>query len=450
MRTAALRVRARAQLSDPLIRSAYSLMANTVVSAVLGVAFWIVAARLYPAESLGRDAALIATLFELAIVAQLNLQHVLPRFLPSLRRGIPRALLGAYGLSGATAVVLGGAFVLLAPLASHQFGFLTSDPWMGALYVLALLSWVWFTLQDSALIAVRRAPWVLVDNGVFGILKLAALPVFLAAGATHGALLAWVLPVILLLIPINYLLFRKFIPVHVRAQRPAGSRLESLGRVRLVRFVAQDYLATVLAHAGILVLPLLVVGLLGSSYYAYFYIPFTIVIVFDELFYSVGRSLVAEGALAEDQIRALSRKVVRRFVRFLVPGTLLVVSAAPLILIPFGEDYVREGTPVLRVLACACVFQATIALYMSVARLRGLGLRILAVNGSLAVLLVAGTLLLAGPLGLIGIAVAWLGASAAVGLATVPSLLRFFRSPGGDEVGVERMGSSSPTEVTIQ
>jgi hypothetical protein len=85
---------------------------------------------------------------------------------------------------------------------------------------------------------------------------------------------------------------------------------------------------------------------------------------------------------------ALARKVARRVVHFLVPGTLLIVSAAPLILIPFGEDYVREGTPVLRVLACACVFQATIALYISVAGLPGLGLRILAVNGALTLLLI--------------------------------------------------------------
>jgi hypothetical protein len=96
---------------------------------------------------------------------------------------------------------------------------------------------------------------------------------------------------------------------------------------------------------------------------------------------------LAEHGLTEHQIRALARKVARRFVHFLVPGTLLIVSAAPLILIPFGEDYVREGTPVLRVLACACVFHATIALYISVARLRGLGLRLLAVNGARTVLL---------------------------------------------------------------
>jgi MrcB-like, N-terminal domain len=150
---------------------------------------------------------------------------------------------------------------------------------------------------------------------------------------------------------------------------------------------------------------------------------------------------LAEHAFTEHQIRALARKVARRFVHFLVPGTLLIVSAAPLILIPVGEDYVREGTPVLRVLACACVFQATIALYISVARLRGLGLRILAVNGALIVLLIVGTLVLAAPLGLVGVALAWLGASAAVALSILPSLFRFCRSPSEDEIGVERRDS---------
>jgi hypothetical protein len=66
------------------------------------------------------------------------------------------------------------------------------------------------------------------------------------------------------------------------------------------------------------------------------------------LWLSTGSQNIRSGALA--------RKVARRFVHFLVPRTLMIVSAAPLILIPFGEDYVREGSPVLRVLACACVF----------------------------------------------------------------------------------------------
>jgi hypothetical protein len=65
------------------------------------------------------------------------------------------------------------------------------------------------------------------------------------------------------------------------------------------------------------------------------------------------------------------------------------------------------------------------------------------------VLLIVGTLVLAAPLGLVDDASAWLGASAAVALLILPSLLRFCRSLSEDEIRVERMDSPSSVEVTI-
>jgi O-antigen/teichoic acid export membrane protein len=52
-----------------------------------------------------------------------------------------------------------------------------------------------------------------------------------------------------------------------------------------------------------------------------------------------------------------------------VPATALIVTAAPLLLLPFGEDYACKGTPVLRLLACASLFRVTVMLYVAVARL---------------------------------------------------------------------------------
>ena len=56
-------------------------------------------------------------------------------------------------------------------------------------------------------------------------------------------------------------------------------------------------------------------------------------------------------------------------------------------------------------------------------------------------LLIVGTPVLAAPLGLVGVALAWLGASAAVALSILSSLFGFCRSPSEDEIGVERMDS---------
>jgi O-antigen/teichoic acid export membrane protein len=424
-----LSARVRALVAEPLLRTAYSLMVNVAVAAGLGAVFWVFATRLYGAAAVGRDAALIAAMMELSTICQLNFVNALARFLPSLERGTMRALLGAYALSGAAALVAGAGFVALAPMISHQFIFLRESWLMAALYVVAQVLWTWFVLQDVALTALRQAVWVPVENGAFGLLRLAALPLFAALGAEHGVFLASVLPTVLVLVPVNLFLFRSVIPNHVRRNRPQGSALRTLGRRRLVGFMAKDYCATVLSQAAATALPLFVVALLGPAANAYFYIPFTIVVAFNMLFYGVTTSLVVEGALAEERIRDLARTLVRRFALLLVPGTALIAAAAPLLLFPFGPDYVSESTPILRILACGCLFRAISMLYMAIARLQGKGSRILAVEATQMALLLAGAAVLATPLGLEGIAISWLVATSLVALAVLPSLVRFLRSP---------------------
>lgn len=421
--------RIRGHAADPLFRSAYSLMLNAGVTAGLGVAFWVVAARLYAVDEVGRDAALIAAMVELSTMCQLNLANALTRFLPSLERSTAKALFVAYAASGATALLIGILFVVVAPIASEELGFLRDDPRIAVLYVVAQVAWGWFVLQDAALTALRRAPWVPVENGVFGALKLAALPLAVAIGASHGVFLSWVLPAIVLLLPVNVFLFRTAIPVHLRRYRPQGSSLRRLGRRGLLRFMGQDWGATVLAQASTTALPLLVVAMLGSAANAYFYIPFTIVVAFNMLFYAASTSLVVEGAMAEDRIRVLAAKLARHLVVVLVPGTVVIIAAAPLIMLPFGADYVHESTSVLRILACACVFRAISILYIAIARLHGQGLRILAVEGLQMALLLGGAIALADPLGLDGVALAWLASIAVVALAVLPSLARHLRAP---------------------
>jgi O-antigen/teichoic acid export membrane protein len=420
--------------ADPLMRSAYSLMVNAAITAGLGIPFWIVAARLYEPETLGEGAALIAVMLEFSAICQLNMANAITRFLPSLARGTARALVRAYALSGATALGVGLAFVLVAPAISHEFGFVSGDWRIAALYVIGLVAWGWFALQDAALTAMRRAPWVPVENALFGVLKLAALPAFLALGTGNGVFLAWTVPALLLIVPVNLFLFRTAIPEHLRRERPHGSAvLRRLGRRGLIRFMAQDWGATVLAMAPTALLPVLIVALLGPGANAYFFIPYMMVSTFNMLFFAASTSLVAEGALAEDRIRALAERIARRLAVVVAAGMVVVIAAAPLILLPFGADYVRESSSVLRLLVCGCGFYAVLVLYIAIARLQGRSGRILAVESAKLPLLVGGVLALAAPLGIQGVALAWLASVALVAVAVSPSLLRFFRVPPARE-----------------
>jgi O-antigen/teichoic acid export membrane protein len=440
--------RVRAHLAEPLFRGAYSLMANTLLTSVLGLVFWIVAARLFPSSTVGRDSVLVASMVTLSSICQLNLGNALVRFLPTAGTRTRGALLGAYALSGATALLAAAAFVLIVPRLSDELEFLSDDLALASLFVASVLLWGVFALQDAALTALRRAPWVVAENALFGVLKLAALPILLAAGAAHGVFVAWVVPMALLLLPVNYLIFTRVVP-RPGTSRP-GPTLEDLGRRALARFLAQDYLASIMGQAAVAALPLIVIALLGSAESAWFYMPFMIVTAFDLLFFNIGTALTVEGALAEQRADALAHAAARRFAILLLPGVVVMVAAAPLVLLPFGSEYADNGAAVLRLLALSSIFQAAVTLYVALLRLRRRGGEI-AVLASAQCLLRLGLAVVLGELiGLEGIALAWLVATALVACAILPRLVRSLRSPRSPRPGPAEVESDAPGLASLR
>ncbi|MEY2513491.1 MAG: hypothetical protein QOJ89_849 [bacterium] len=423
---AAIVARARAHLAEPLLRSAYSMAASSVVTAGFGMVFWIVAARFYPSAAVGRDIALIAAMVQLSTLAQVNMANALIRFLPGSARP-QRMVVGAYAISGAVATVLATAFVLVAPRVSDDFAFLTHEPLTAVAYVASVVGWGVLALQDAALTATRRAPWVLFKNGLFGALKLLVLPLLFVLGSAHGPFIAWVIPMFALIVPVHVLLRRSMAGDELVAAHASPAR--SSGRPRLVRFLALDYLATVFTQTSLTILPLILIGILGSRATAHFYIPFTIALAFEVMFWSMTTSLVAEGALTPQRVPELVRLLVRRVAMIIGPVIAILVAAAPLVMLPFGEEYVRASTNVLRLLLCASLFRAAMLLAAAIWRLEGHGGRIAALEGFMLAGLLAAAIPLAHALGVIGVALAWLGSAVAIGCAVLPLLRRYMRSP---------------------
>jgi O-antigen/teichoic acid export membrane protein len=417
-------------LDDPLYRSAYSLMSSTVATGALGVVFWIVAARTYPEDVIGRDGILISTMLTVASVGQLNMSNAILRFLPGAGRDGTRMMLRIYGVSTAGALIVGSAFVLVAPLVAEDLRFLGEDWTLPVAYVLSVMLWSVFILQDAGLTALRRAPWVAVENTAFGVLKILGLPLLLGATAVagHGVFAAWVIPVVLIVPAVNWLLFKTLRTNRsARAERPDGPASGGFGARGTLAFLTQDYLGVLVHQAAITLLPLIVIAAVGSAGSAFFYVPFTMAMTLDLLFLNASAALLAEGARGERRIQTLTRMAARRFLGFFVPGAVLVALAAPLVLAPFGDDYVREGTPILRLLLLASACRAVIFLFFAVARVQRRGGPILAVQSALFVISTGCALTLASPLGAEGVALAWLGANGVLASAASLYLLRASR-----------------------
>jgi len=105
----------------------------------------------------------------------------------------------------------------------------------------------------------------------------------------------------------------------------------------------------------------------------------------------------------------------------------ILVAAAPLLLMPFGGDYAREGTDLLRLCAAASLFRAVLFLFIALKRLEGRGRPSLVSSAADFILLIGLSVILGPALGLAGIGLAWLISNAVVGLAVAPSLWRALR-----------------------
>src|SRR4051812_24443555 len=116
-------------------------MANTAITAALGFAFWIMAARLYSPSVVGRDAALVAGLIELSSICQLNLSNAVVDFVARVRGSVGHALVGAYAVGALAAIVVGTAFIVLAPRVSEDLREVTRPTSIAVVYVVSLVIW---------------------------------------------------------------------------------------------------------------------------------------------------------------------------------------------------------------------------------------------------------------------------------------------------------------------
>jgi len=408
-----------------LLRGAYALLANTAVTGALGMLFWVSAARLYPASTVGRDTILISVMVELSVLCQLNLGNGIVKFLPGTGRAGPRALAGVYATATLAAVLAGALFVILAPSLSVRLSFIGGDPLLSVVFVAALAAWGIFTLQDAALTATQRTAWLPVENGAFGVLKLALLPVALWVGARNGVFVAWVVPIMLLVPAVNWLMLSR--PAPVREPASVDSPLQRMGARRALVFLSQDYAGSVLAQGTVTVLPLLVLALLGPRQSAYFAMPFTIAVAFDTFAYGACAALVVQASITPEHLSPLARVFTRRVLVLLAPAALLLITAAPLVLAPFGDAYASHGTTVLRLLIAASLVRVPLALYAAALRAEGRGVRLAGLAVILLFAALGGTVTLTPGHGIDGAAIAWLAANVLAALAAAPGLLRLLR-----------------------
>ncbi|MFC9280423.1 lipopolysaccharide biosynthesis protein [Streptomyces collinus] len=409
---------------SPLFRNAYALMLNTGISAVLGLGFWLAAARYYSESAVGQGSAAIAAMKLLAGLTAVTLTGALARFIPVSGRRTGRLIFRTYAGSSLVVALAAGVFLTTLGMWGPSYRFL-HGPVNGLGFVAAVVAWNLLTLQDGVLTGLRSAPWVPVGNTVFSAVKLGLLVVFAVAVPTTGVFVSWVAAIATSVVPLGWLVFRRLVPRHVRsteghAEPPA---LREIGR-----FLAGDYTGSLFSLAVVYLVPVIIASQVSAEDNAYFYITTTIGGTTNLLAINMGASLTVEGAHDPGRLAADTRAALRRMARIMLPIASALFVGAPWILGVFGDGYADAATPLLRWFAVGAVLRVVMETHFAVLRAQSRTAGLAWLQGLLCVLVLGLTLLLLPRMGLTGAGVAEISSLTVIVALAAPRLWRTVRA----------------------
>jgi O-antigen/teichoic acid export membrane protein len=387
---------------DKLIIGSAALAGNTIVLGVLGVAFSVLAARLYAPRDLGIYVGVSAASQLLGTISALGWSLTFVRYLSE--EPSPRAFMvlmtstivvASVGLVALLAVVLAGpAFDVL------HFHLSGGVP-LSALLVL-VLSTALGAAVTPGLVSRGRNIQLLAGNSLGAVLRLALLAPLSFLGV-RGILVAYAFGTGLALIACWAFLWRSI---------PAGAGYRDLGRrtAGYARYSAIGYVSSVFGIAAVSIVPLVALSGLGPTREAYFAIGLTITTAVVLVPSTVAQALFIEsaGRLAGGNARRALLGIYALF----VPACLVIFLFAHELLSAFGPAYATHGTLGLRLLALGALpLGATYvvdAVFASTDRMRAY----LLINGLSAALLV-GFVLVGARSGVFAVSVSWGAANVA-------------------------------------
>ena len=290
----------------------------------------------------------------------------------------------------------------------------------GICFTACVVVWGVFTLQDGVLTGLRSAIWVPIENGLFGIVKIALL-VALASGLPHtGMYVSWMLPVALSVPLINILIFARLMPRHKRLTAdcapPTGKQIG--------RFLAGDYTGALCVLATTVLVPVLVSVRTDPGTYAYFYIAWIIGATLDLFAVNMATSLTVEGAFDVATLAVNCRAALRRAMFILVPIVGAMALLAPWVLGLFGAGYATHGALILELLAVATLPKAVTEIYLGALRAQSRTSLIALIQGVRCVLVLGLALGLTRLVGIAGAGVAVLASQVIVAILVAPGLRR--------------------------
>jgi O-antigen/teichoic acid export membrane protein len=176
---------------------------------------------------------------------------------------------------------------------------------------------------------------------------------------------------------------------------------------RIFKFSFGNYIAGFLIALPTILFPLIITQLFNPRLTAFFFIAWTIGIIFPQISHSISLSLLVEGSHKPEKLQENKKKAWFFNAIIFLPLIFVFIFFGDWVLIFFGEDYSAFSFDLLRVLALSSPLVAIVNINLSVLRVKKEIIQVIIISGIIGIAtLFIGAILLQF-WGLVGIGVAW-------------------------------------------
>jgi O-antigen/teichoic acid export membrane protein len=375
-----------------------SVVLLNLLTGVLGLGFWTVAARLYPAREVGVAAALIASAAILSTLSLLSIGRIFERFLPLA--GTRTGPLFKQGLLivAMVAVLSGVALIAFGP----RHG-LFETRWGKAFYPALVVVLALFMLVDGAAAGLGKAWWSGAKNVFHAAAKLGVLILLAGTGSAAAIVASWGSTAAATLFCVLIAMRRRY-----RTDARFLSPPNLPPRRELWSYFGSSFGLTAVWAIAPLAVPLIVVSRVGAEANAYFAVTWAIVSALSNAVHLAVSPYVAEVAANPDRAAALSRRFMEMMTAVTLVSSVGLVVVGPILLGFVGTEYRVHGRGLLYLGAVFIPLSAVGAVYEGFARVQRRLRLMIAVLSVSSFLIVCGSLVGTHLVGIVGVGWAYL------------------------------------------
>ena len=330
-----------------------SLVGTYALTSVLGLAFWLLAARQFSVGAVGIGGAAISLMTLLGTLGTCGLGTLLIARFPKTEQGRRRVLTRtALLVAGGVATVLAVVVPLVAIQVLHvgNLDLIAGGPANALIFAIGTGLMAVALVVDQAVLVLGSGSLQLERNAIASGVKLVALGGLALAGQSGGMtiFLAW---------GVGTLLSFPLVAWRTRGGRELqhpGTRLVDFTTLRGLGGQAFSHHAlNTTLQAPLQILPLLVLVLVSSEQNGVFTTALQVTGVVFALPYSISVALFASAEGATDSLLERMRFTIPLSFGVSLLANLLLFPSAPYVLSVFGSQYSAQGVEILRILAFA-------------------------------------------------------------------------------------------------